>query len=647
MRWIRRARFAARCCCIAFVAAWAAPAHAAPAPSLSDLNPEPTRLILGADGALWFTEHAGNRIGRLTVSGAFSFFSVPTPRSGPADLASTGRYIWFTEQARAALGRLDTATRAIAEFPVPTAGSWPSRLAVGRDGSIWFTETRACRIGHLDPASGRIAEYPVRADSAPYAIAAGPDGGIWFTENAGQRVGRVAPDGTVREYSLLPKNPSPAYTPGPQDIVAGPDGALWVAEPDSAQVARLTTGGALTQYGTAGPASLAVGRDGGIWYARSDDAIGRFDTHGTVTYSTGTVAPPLLQVRPLERNYTGMLVAPDGAIWLAASKDNAIVRMVVKGSVTTFTPYQIPGSGGEPVAVAAAPDGSLWIAQPMLNAIGRRTADGALQEYTVPTPDAEPNSLAVAPDGGVWFSEPLRDRVGHLAVGGAFTEYPLAMDSNPVAVLLSRDGRTLWVAERGLGLLARLDTVGGAVTTVPVPGGPNSFVDALTLDAQGGLWFGLQYSSMLGMIGATRVPSLVSGTHDSSYGLLRPALEGGVWVAGQFKQNRLDRATGAVKLDRYYLPTRYATPVDVIEDRRGSAWFTEGDADQVAHLDMASRVVTEYPVPTAPSDPAGICADSHGTIWFTERAGNALATVSPGGAIREYPLPVVPASTPH
>jgi virginiamycin B lyase len=221
--------------------------------------------------------------------------------------------------------------------------------------------------------------------------------------------------------------------------------------------------------------------------------------------------------------------------------------------------------------------------------------------------------------------------VGHLSAGGAFTEYPLTRDSNPVAVLLSRDGKTLWVAERGAGRLARLDTSSDAVTTLPVPGGAMAFVDALTFDVQGNLWFGLQYSSMLGKVSATGTASLVSGTHDSFYGLLRPALEGGVWVAGQYKQNRLDRATGAVKLDRYYLPTRYATATDVVEDRMGSAWFTEGDADQVAHVDMASRKVTEYPVPTAASDPAGICVDSHGTIWFTERAGNVLATISPSG----------------
>jgi virginiamycin B lyase len=88
-------------------------------------------------------------------------------------------------------------------------------------------------------------------------------------------------------------------------------------------------------------------------------------------------------------------------------------------------------------------------------------------------------------------------------------------------------------------------------------------------------------------------------------------------------------------------------PTAIVAGRDGALWFTEGDADQVAHLVMASRRVTEYPVPTAANDPAGICVDSHGTIWYTERAGNVLATVSPGGVIHEYPLPVAPASMRH
>ena len=616
---------------------------AAPLPStpstFGNLNPAPTRIVRGADGAMWFTEHAGNRIGRLTTAGVFSFYAVPSPRSGPFGIVTRGQLVWFTEEYGAAIGRLDMLTGKINEFPTPTADSWPTDIAVAKDGTVWFTEMHGDRLGRLDPATGGVVEFVLHQGDAPYAMAAGPDGGMWFTENQGQRVGRIAPSGQIREYSLLPKVPSPYLHPDPEDIVVGPDGALWVAEPDSLQIARITTSGIIRQFAGQGPAVLGLGPDGGIWFVRSDDAIGRFDTDGKLTFSTGSHQPPLLQVTPLERNFTGLAAGPDGTIWLAASKDNAIVRMVIKGEKYTY--FQIPGGSGEPVAVAAAPGDALWIAQPMLNAIGRHTADGRLREYVVPTRGAEPNSLAVAADGSVWFSEPVTEKIGHLTPAGTFSEYPLAKDSNPVAVLLSQDGRTLWVAERGLGLLARLDTTTGKITTLPVPGGPMAFVDALALNADGGIWFGLQYSTMLGVVSAKGAVSLVSGTHDSYYDLLRTALEGGVWVAGQFLKNRIDRATGAVKLDRYYLPTSYATADDIVEDHRGSAWLTEGEASQVAHLDMVSRKVTEYPVPTAQSEPTGICVDGKGEIWFTERTGNALARVSPDGKIQEFPLPAV------
>ena len=53
---------------------------------------------MGPDGALWFTEYDGNKIGRITTAGA------------------------------------------VTEFPIPTAGSQPSAMTVGPDGALWFIE---------------------------------------------------------------------------------------------------------------------------------------------------------------------------------------------------------------------------------------------------------------------------------------------------------------------------------------------------------------------------------------------------------------------------------------------------------------------------------------------------------------------------
>src|SRR5437588_145666 len=67
----------------------------------------PYGIVAGPDGALWFTEFNGNRIGRIITSGVITEYS-------------TGL----------------------------TPGSFPTRIAVGPDGALWFTEF-SDRIGRI------------------------------------------------------------------------------------------------------------------------------------------------------------------------------------------------------------------------------------------------------------------------------------------------------------------------------------------------------------------------------------------------------------------------------------------------------------------------------------------------------------------
>ena len=84
-------------------------------------NSKPEDITAGPDGALWFTEDYGNKIGRITTAGV------------------------------------------ITEYPVPTANSYPEGIVAGPDGALWFTEYYGNRIGEavfvtadlsLSPASG-------------------------------------------------------------------------------------------------------------------------------------------------------------------------------------------------------------------------------------------------------------------------------------------------------------------------------------------------------------------------------------------------------------------------------------------------------------------------------------------------------------
>jgi streptogramin lyase len=53
----------------------------------------PLGITSGPDGALWFTEGLGNKIGRITIAGSVTEFPVPTASSQPQGitLGPTGR----------------------------------------------------------------------------------------------------------------------------------------------------------------------------------------------------------------------------------------------------------------------------------------------------------------------------------------------------------------------------------------------------------------------------------------------------------------------------------------------------------------------------------------------------------------------------
>lgn len=47
---------------------------------------QPAGITAGPDGNLWFTEEAGNKIGRITTGGAITEFPIPSPSSLPVEI---------------------------------------------------------------------------------------------------------------------------------------------------------------------------------------------------------------------------------------------------------------------------------------------------------------------------------------------------------------------------------------------------------------------------------------------------------------------------------------------------------------------------------------------------------------------------------
>ena len=163
----------------------------------------PTAIVAGPDGALWFSEEDNNMIGRITTAGQLTEF--PAPGNPSANIAAgADGALWFTERDAGRIGRITTAGH-VTDFPIPNSGAgFPLALAAGPDGALWFVdqETGPSYIGRITTA-GDVKPFPVRPASALGSIAAGPDGAVWFTNAGpaftlgGETLGRITSAGVL------------------------------------------------------------------------------------------------------------------------------------------------------------------------------------------------------------------------------------------------------------------------------------------------------------------------------------------------------------------------------------------------------------------------------------------------------------------
>lgn len=260
-----------------------------------ELDPDgfPERLTVARDGAVWFTDPQGGRIGRIFPDhDKADYYSVPTPKSGPAGIAAArDGSIWFTEHAANQIAifvppgadRPSPGHHGFKEFPLPQGGG-PAGIVAAADGSLWFAENSGNRIGRItlaqDAGQPVIAEYPLPVPhSHPNGVAVGSDGNVYFTELAASRIGRITPQGQISEIVLPVEGPA-------LDIVAGGEGSIWITVPKAHAICRLRPGTPITAFylpETTVPAFITGGADGNLYFSEPTGKIARLTPVGVLT----------------------------------------------------------------------------------------------------------------------------------------------------------------------------------------------------------------------------------------------------------------------------------------------------------------------------------------------------------------------------
>jgi streptogramin lyase/plastocyanin len=308
---------------------------------------------------------------------------------------------------------------------------------------------------------------------------------------------------------------------------------------------------------SSGPAIVAVGEDDAVWVALARSGqLARFSNESLQLFEIGSDSRPVGLALGSAGN------GHPGAVWIAASYDNKILRFDVATQQTRA--YPIPGDESWPFNIALGPDGSVWFTQRAAGKLGRLDpASGEVRHYELPTPNGGPAGLAVDPRSGVvWFTESYADRIG------------------------------------------RFDPTTGKIEEIAMSGASSGQVSGpagLALDARGGVWFA-KLEGRIGHIppGEKRIELIDAPPEALRTAGVAVAPDQDVWALALDGNLLLRYRPQTRTFTQYPIPTgqpdlkpatppfaKTSRPFGIGIDREGNIWFSEQYMGQLGVLDAA------------------------------------------------------------
>lgn len=550
----------------------------------------PASIVSGPGGAIWFTDPALARVGRLTPDGKLTEFHV---RLRPAVLAPDGADgLWFV--GFEGVGKISAEGQVRELRTGAFQGLWIGSgfgAVAGGEGDLWFIGS-ATRVMRLTP-SGHLTV--VRGPGAPAAvhIARGPGGSIWIS---------TEPD-PIKGFL---KAPLLRYEPGLPGVEVKPGFATVRAGrfrvPLSCGGSTSGCSGEITiplghKQTVSSAYSLGAGSEGSATltlpgrerrrlsqngysrvpvYASADGGYG--GSSQLVLRAPHPPAPrpgrPLVMPLPEDVELSGFVRGPDDAFWTGGGIGR-FIRILPNGRTSTA---DVPGLEVEPSPLGFGPHRELWFYGYGGSMLGRLGAGGKLSRLRLP-PGPSLRSASLGAGGEIWAVRsdyPGRGEIDRVSARGEISRFPVGVEPGAI---VAAGGDSAWFAESG----PRIVHIGASgqrrVFHLPHKG----FIDDIALGRRGEVWFthwsrrylppAIGHITPNGRVIERAVRHL--GEPDS----ILVAPDGNVWFTTEFTR-RIVRLTPGGRFKAWRRGA--AAAGTIVLGPEGNIWFAAGDQDTIA-----------------------------------------------------------------
>jgi copper transport protein len=253
--------------------------------------------------------------------------------------------------------------------------------------------------------------------------------------------------------------------------------------------------------------------DGSLWYI---DPLGTENNGVVGFYNPSDNSSSRRYVIPEEGILSGIAIDRNGSLWMPLVVTNGSDKVVRFDPATEqFSSYDIPTPDARPAGITSDRTGNIWFAEAGAGSIAKiDPATGNITEYKPKSPSqtlGEPAAVFADPDS---FNIYIAEHSGHTitvydSLLGTFREYPSIDETGlPFGMAMDSYGN-LWFAQHEIDKIGVLDprTGEGTEANLPITG---SFVQWITSDNDGRIWFAAQRGSAVGSVAISASPTASS-----------------------------------------------------------------------------------------------------------------------------------------